>query len=59
MLMSPCHYDGYLDPPYVENMIWGDGIGTSRCDVDGSRLLSSATLEACGLLSYPNLRTSS
>jgi hypothetical protein len=27
MLMSPCHYDGYLDPTSVENRIWGDGIG--------------------------------
>jgi hypothetical protein len=48
MLMSPCHGYGYLDPSSVENMIWGDGIGTSRCDVDGSRLLSGAMLEACG-----------
>jgi hypothetical protein len=48
MLMSPCHYDGYLDPTRVENRIWCDGIGTSRCDADGSRLLSGAMLEACG-----------
>jgi hypothetical protein len=40
MLMSPCHYDGYLDPTSVENRIWGDGIGTSRCDAGSSRLLS-------------------
>jgi hypothetical protein len=32
MLMSPCHYDGYLDPTFMENRISGDGIGTSRCD---------------------------
>jgi hypothetical protein len=48
MLMSPYHYDGYLDPISVDNRIWGDGIGTSRCDVDSSRLLSDMTLEACG-----------
>jgi hypothetical protein len=48
MLMSPCHYDGYLDPISVENMIWGDGIGTSQCDAGGTRLLSGAMLEACG-----------
>jgi hypothetical protein len=46
--MSPCHYDGYLDPTIVENMIWGDGIGTSQCDGGGSKLLSSAMLKACG-----------
>jgi hypothetical protein len=59
MLMSPCHYDGYLDPTSLENRIWGDGIGTCRCDADGLRLLSGAVLDACGLLSYPNLRTGS
>jgi hypothetical protein len=59
MLMSPRHYDGYLDPTSVENRIWGDGIGTSRYDAGGSRLLSSVMLEACGWLSYPNLRTGS
>jgi hypothetical protein len=48
MLMSLCHYDGYLDSTSVENRIWGDGIGTSQSDVDGSRLLSGAMLEACG-----------
>jgi hypothetical protein len=32
MLMSPYHFDGYLDPTSVENRIWGDGIGTSWCD---------------------------
>jgi hypothetical protein len=48
MLMSPCHYDGYLDPTGVKNRIWADGIGTSRCDADGSGLLSSAMLETCG-----------
>jgi hypothetical protein len=42
MLMSPCHYDGYLDPSSVENRIWGDGIGSSRCDAGGSRLLFGA-----------------
>jgi hypothetical protein len=48
MLMSPSHYNGYLDPTSVENRIWVDGIGTSRCDAGGSRLLSGAMLEACG-----------
>jgi hypothetical protein len=48
MLMSPCDYDGYLDPTSVENRIWGEGIGTSQCDADGLRLLSSVLLEACG-----------
>jgi hypothetical protein len=59
MLMSPYRYDGYLDPTSVENRIWGDGIGPSRCDVGGSRLLSGVMLEACGLLSYTNLRIGS
>jgi hypothetical protein len=48
MLMSPSHYDGYLDPTSVENRIWGDGIGTCLYDADGLRLLSGAMLEACG-----------
>jgi hypothetical protein len=48
MLMSPYHGYGYLDPTSVENMIWGEGIGTCRCDTDGSRLLSGAMLEPCG-----------
>jgi hypothetical protein len=48
MLMPPCHYDGYLDPTSVESRVWGDEIGTSWCDVGGSRLLSGAMLEACG-----------
>jgi hypothetical protein len=48
MLMSPYHYNGYLDPTSVENRIWGDGIRTSRCDAGGSRQLSSVMLEACG-----------
>jgi hypothetical protein len=48
MLMSPCHYYGYLVPTSVENRIWGDGIRTSRCDAGGSRLLSDAILEAYG-----------
>jgi hypothetical protein len=48
MLMSPCHYDGYLDATGMENRIWGDGIGACRCDANGSRLLSGAMLEACG-----------
>jgi hypothetical protein len=48
MLMSPCHYDGYLDPTSMENRISGHGIGTCWCDADGSRLLYSAILEACG-----------
>jgi hypothetical protein len=47
MLMSPYHYDGYLDPTSVENRIWGDEIGTSRCDTDSLRVLSGAMLEAC------------
>jgi hypothetical protein len=46
MLMSPYHYDGYLDPISVKNRIWGDGIGTSWCVASGSRLLSGAMLEA-------------
>jgi hypothetical protein len=48
MLMSPYHYDGYPDPTSLENRIWGNGIGTSRCDADGSRLLSGVLLEAYG-----------
>jgi hypothetical protein len=48
MLMSPGHYDGYLYPTSVANRIWGDGIGSSRCDAGGSMLLSGAMLEACG-----------
>jgi hypothetical protein len=40
MLMSRCHFDGYLSSTRVENKIWGDGIGTSRCDAGSSRLLS-------------------
>jgi hypothetical protein len=39
---------GYLDPTSVENRIWGDGIGTCRCDANGSRLLSGAMLESYG-----------
>jgi hypothetical protein len=48
MLMSPYHYDGYLEPTSVKNRIWGDRIRTSRCDASSSRLLSGAMLEACG-----------
>jgi hypothetical protein len=48
MLMSPCHGYGYLDPTSVENRIWSDRIGTCRCDVNGSRLLSGAMQEAYG-----------
>jgi hypothetical protein len=48
MLMSLCHGYGYLDLTSVANRIWGDGIGTGRCDVDGSRLLSGVMLKACG-----------
>jgi hypothetical protein len=59
MLISPHHFDSYLDPTSVENRIWGDGIETSQCDVGSSRLLSDAMLEAYGSLSYPNLRISS
>jgi hypothetical protein len=47
MLMSPYHYDGYLDPTSVENKIWSDEIGSSWCDAGGSRLLSGVLLEAC------------
>jgi hypothetical protein len=46
--VSPYHGYGYLDPTSVENRIWGDRIGTCRCDADGSRLLSDAMVEACG-----------
>jgi hypothetical protein len=45
MLVSPYHYDGYLDPTSLENRIWGDGIGTCWFDADG---LFGAMLEACG-----------
>jgi hypothetical protein len=48
ILVSLCHGYGYLDPTSVENRIWGDRIGTCRCDANGSRLLSGAMLEACG-----------
>jgi hypothetical protein len=48
MLMSPYHYDGYLDPTSVENRICGGRIGTCWCDADGSRVLSGAMLEAYG-----------
>jgi hypothetical protein len=48
MLVSHYHGYVYLDPTSVENRIWGDRIGTSRCDVDGSRLLSGVMLEAYG-----------
>jgi hypothetical protein len=47
-LFHLCVDYGYLDPTSVENRIWGDGIGTCRCDADGSRLLSGAMLESCG-----------
>jgi hypothetical protein len=46
--VSPCHGYGYLDPTSVENRIWGDGIGTCRCDADDSRLMSGVMLETCG-----------
>jgi hypothetical protein len=42
------HYYHYFDPTSMENRIWDDGIGTYRCDVDGSRILSGVMLEACG-----------
>jgi hypothetical protein len=48
ILVSHYHGYGYLDPTSVENRIWGDGIGTCQCDVDGSRLLSGAMLVASG-----------
>jgi hypothetical protein len=48
MLMSPCHFDTYLDPTSVKNRIWGDEVGTSRCDADSSMVLSGAMLEAYG-----------
>jgi hypothetical protein len=38
----------FFYPISVENMIWGDGIGTCWCDANGSRMLSSAMLKACG-----------
>jgi hypothetical protein len=37
-----------FDPISVENRIWSDGNAIYRCDAGGSRLLSSAMLEACG-----------
>jgi hypothetical protein len=37
-----------FDPISLENIIWGDGIGTCHCDADGSRLLSGAMLEDYG-----------
>jgi hypothetical protein len=37
-----------FDPTSVENRIWGDGIGTYRCDAGSSRLLSDVMLEARG-----------
>jgi hypothetical protein len=46
--VSLYHGYGYLGPTSVENRIWSDGIGTCRCDAEGSRLLSSVMLEACG-----------
>jgi hypothetical protein len=46
--VSPCHGYDYLDPTSVDNTIWGDRIGTCRCDADGSRLLSDVVLEAYG-----------
>jgi hypothetical protein len=45
MLMSPCHYDGYLDPTSMENRIWGVKIQTCRCDADGLRMLSGVMLK--------------
>jgi hypothetical protein len=45
--MPPYHGYGYSDPTSVENRIWGDGIGTSQRDIDGSSLLSGVMLEAC------------
>jgi hypothetical protein len=36
--MSPCHFDSCLDTTSVKDRNWGDGIGTSRCDVGSSRL---------------------
>jgi hypothetical protein len=59
MLMSPYHFDSYLDPTCVKNRTLGDGIGSSQCDAGSSRLLSGAMLQVYGSLSYPNLRTSS
>jgi hypothetical protein len=48
LCLSHHHGYGYLDPTSVENRIWGDGIGTSWCDGDGSRLLFGVMLKACG-----------
>jgi hypothetical protein len=48
-LYHPCHCYGYFDPISVKNRIWGDKIGTYRCDADNLRLLSSVMLEAYGL----------
>jgi hypothetical protein len=59
MLMSPCHFDTYLDPTSVKKRIWGDEVGTSRCDAGSSMVLSGAMLEAYGSLSCPNLMTGS
>jgi hypothetical protein len=38
MLMSPYNFDSCLDPTSVKDRIWGDRIGTSRCDAGSSRL---------------------
>jgi hypothetical protein len=37
-----------FDPISARNRIWCDRNGTCQCDAEGSRLLSSAMLEACG-----------
>jgi hypothetical protein len=47
-LRHPAIIMAIYDPTSVENRIWGDGIGTCRCDVGSSRLLFGAMLEACG-----------
>jgi hypothetical protein len=33
---------------FCKKWVSHDGIGTSRCDIDGSRLLFDVMLEACG-----------
>jgi hypothetical protein len=53
MPVSPDHGYGYLDPTSVKNSIWGDGIGTCRCDANGLRLLSGAVLRTGSWSNHP------